>query len=455
METTRGSDTGPLRPVVVASSSNLHLWPLSRIQLPIQFQKAGEEPSAYQQGLMACQAVSPETAPLVCASTSTLALAVDQFDELNLPFEPQFLVEPAERGGLNSVLAACLLATRKEPVSTLAIFDASRPARDRDALQRLFQQILPNPAYLNDIIVCAELAETTQGGALARGESLGAAHLYRPLPGELSRLAGAACSASLVVCRADRFVTYAQQCHSSALRTVCLALDNAHQLQNGLWLAPNYWSLLESSNLSDYVRTHHDDFLIRPVDIGSALTPVFGQEANAVMEDSLGCKVLGDGHLVAVAGCSELNIVSTPDVTLIADRASTASLHNLVEALREQQRPEVFNGLGRPQRWGQDILLDKRAGYSVHRLEIWRGQQLSLQPQHDQSVSWTVLSGEGEVMFGKRNCFVDAGARLLPARDEVTTLVNTGRNPLHVLEVRQQDQRSGEGDLMDALSHVA
>jgi len=153
------------------------------------------------------------------------------------------------------------------------------------------------------------------------------------------------------------------------------------------------------------------------------------------------------GRLLAAIGLEDVVIVDTPDVTLVTRRDRSEDVKEIVDRLKEADRPEVVSDGGDVRPWGGFSALASGPGYRVLRLTIEPGAKLSLQTHEHRSEHWIVVRGTARIRIGETTRLVpEHESVFIPAR-EVHRLENASHTD--ILEVIEVDVGSyvGEDDL--------
>lgn len=97
--------------------------------------------------------------------------------------------------------------------------------------------------------------------------------------------------------------------------------------------------------------------------------------------------------------------------------------------------------------WGRWDILEKGTGWQVKRLTVTPGKRLSLQLHRHRSEYWVVAAGTGLLTLGKRTIRIARGSTAHIPVGAVHRVQNTGRAPLHIIEV-QMGRRIAEHDIV-------
>jgi mannose-1-phosphate guanylyltransferase/mannose-6-phosphate isomerase len=167
---------------------------------------------------------------------------------------------------------------------------------------------------------------------------------------------------------------------------------------------------------------------------------------DASLVDSSGCYVRADGRHVAVLGAKDLVIVETKDALLVAARARSQEVKEVVARLEREGRGEHASHARVYRPWGYYESVDGGDRFKVKRLMVKPGQALSLQRHRKRAEHWVVVSGrarvekDGEVheVLENESIFIPLGAK--------HRLENPGVEALFVVEV-QTGEYFGEDDI--------
>ena len=164
-------------------------------------------------------------------------------------------------------------------------------------------------------------------------------------------------------------------------------------------------------------------------------------------EDCKNTMILGDERLVVGMHLSDLLVVDTPDVLLVARKGESQEIRGVVEALKKEGRREAEENVTMYRPWGKYTTLAEGDGYKVKRIVVNPGQSISLQIHYHRSEHWTVISGTGKLTLGdKEIIFRENESTYIPIGTE-HRLENPGKLPLSIIEV-QNGKYLGEDDIV-------
>ncbi|MBR1553437.1 MAG: mannose-1-phosphate guanylyltransferase/mannose-6-phosphate isomerase [Schwartzia sp.] len=167
--------------------------------------------------------------------------------------------------------------------------------------------------------------------------------------------------------------------------------------------------------------------------------------------------ILGGDRLVVGMRLSDLLVVDTPDVLLVARKGESQEIRAVVEALKKERRREAEENVTMYRPWGKYTTLAEGDGYKVKRIVINPGQSISLQIHYHRSEHWTVINGTGKLTLGdKEIIFRENESTYIPI-GTAHRLENPGKLPLSIIEV-QNGKYLEEDDIVrleDAYGRVA
>ena len=191
-------------------------------------------------------------------------------------------------------------------------------------------------------------------------------------------------------------------------------------------------------------------------DVGawSALWDVAERDANGnasqgdvILDNCRDSYFRSDSRLLAATGVDNLVVVETADAVLVADRDRVQDVKNIVNRLKEQERPEALlhHRVYRP--WGSYESLIVSDRFQVKRIIVNPGQTLSLQMHHHRAEHWVVVHGTAEVTCEDKVFMLGEDESTYIPLGHKHRLANPGRIPLELIEV-QSGGYLGEDDIV-------
>ena len=152
-------------------------------------------------------------------------------------------------------------------------------------------------------------------------------------------------------------------------------------------------------------------------------------------------------RLVSAIGVSDLIIVDTEDAILVTNKDHVQYIKNIVEQIKDSNRPESdqHRVVFRP--WGYYDSIDNGNGFQVKRILVNPGAKLSLQKHGHRAEHWVVVKGKAQVTCGKKTFqLIENQSTYIPL-GEVHRLENIGSIPLEIIEIQTGDYL-GEDDII-------
>lgn len=170
--------------------------------------------------------------------------------------------------------------------------------------------------------------------------------------------------------------------------------------------------------------------------------------ADYINIDSKNLLISASGKKVSTIGVSNLIIVDTPDVLMIADDQRTDEVKEVYGFLKDENAPEyeLHKTVHRP--WGSYTNIMESKDYKVKHLLVNPGSRISLQYHNHRNETWTITSGTAEVTKGDEVLKLSASETVYIPIGEKHRLRNPSKTDfLEVIEV-QKGTYLGEDDII-------
>jgi mannose-1-phosphate guanylyltransferase/mannose-6-phosphate isomerase len=169
------------------------------------------------------------------------------------------------------------------------------------------------------------------------------------------------------------------------------------------------------------------------------------RDGNVALGDCLLDDVTGsylrseDGRLIAAIGLDGMVVITTDDVVLIAPRAQTAAVKDLVKRLKDAGRTEAVHHRRIFRPWGNFKDIDRGNNFRAKILEIKPGSRISLQTHKQRSEHWVVVQGTAKVTRGEEESLLQLNQSTYIPKGVVHRLENPGPDLLRIVEVQVGD----------------
>jgi mannose-1-phosphate guanylyltransferase/mannose-6-phosphate isomerase len=472
-----------IKPVVMAGGSGTRLWPLSRAAYPKQFLVLGQDPqdhsSLFQQAVRRLSALGTAEAAmgqlLVVGNEDHRFLVLDQLREIGVP--PQaVLLEPTGRNTAPALTMAALEATASGEDPILVMTPADQTVSDGAAFEAALRRAIAAASDGTIVIlgIKPDRAETGYGYIRSAAEPL--AHAERTVLQFVEKPDAATAARYLAegvyAWNSGMFVLRA----SSWLRALRHFRPDIAQATEAAWNARQTDQVFvrpdrglfeaipsESIDYAVMEKCPGSTFPIRMVeldagwnDLGAwdAVWQVAARDAqgnvaqgDAIIRDSCNTLVHATSRLVGAVGLQDVVVVETPDAVLVANRARSQEVKQIVETLSALRREEYALNRKVHRPWGWYDSIDQGPRFQVKRIMVKPGASLSLQMHHHRAEHWIVVSGTAEVINGDQAIVLSENQSTYIPLGQVHRLANPGKVPLEIIEV-QSGSYLGEDDIV-------
>lgn len=173
---------------------------------------------------------------------------------------------------------------------------------------------------------------------------------------------------------------------------------------------------------------------------------------NAISGDvvTIDCKnslFIGNKSLVAGLGLSDVLVVETDDVTLVAKRGESQLVKHLVDKLKKEKRLEIETTTTSYRPWGSFTVHNEGNGYKIKTIVVNPGESLSLQLHKHRSEHWIVTKGVANVLIGDEEKIVERNKSVFVPQGVKHRIYNNGIETLEIVEVQSGDYL-GEDDIV-------
>ncbi len=157
--------------------------------------------------------------------------------------------------------------------------------------------------------------------------------------------------------------------------------------------------------------------------------------------------VHADDRMVAVIGMDNCIVVETADAVLVADKARSQDVKEIVNQLKASDREEALlhQQVYRP--WGSYETLEETERFKVKRIIVNPGAKLSLQMHHHRAEHWVVVKGTAKIVCGDKDLILTEDQSNYIPLGTRHRLENPGVIPLEIIEI-QTGSYLGEDDIV-------
>ena len=433
MSTDLAGDGLEFVPAIMAGGGHRELWPLSRVNTPIQFLRDAEGSSPFMRWLRFFEPIPEAAAPVVVCDVGAISDARAQIAEVEMT--AHIIVLPGARGLLPAVMMAALC---QEERTRLVFADAAKPPVDPDAYAQVLDALAAGHSACGGLVMGALPVST--GADIRRGERAEHGGLIYPGPLTTSPDQAGYRLAPLWTAR-RKDMQKALEKADPGLAHLCSNLAaGASRYVGETWIDPARWSPMPHERTRIHALAKLPGARLRPValrtnDAGQPVIRSNMHDGDVRVVDSRNCDIRSRDHLTVLVGCDNLRVVATPDATLVATPGREEDVEKLVDAMWMEERPEAFAHRGQTFAWGRESELFRSHAYAVHMLEIEPHAAAMPAPvEFDQC--WTVAKGSAVVELDGEPQTVSRGETIEVPAETVPLCRNDGGDRLVVVSVQ-------------------
>ena len=462
-----------LIPVILSGGAGTRLWPVSRRAHPKPFMRLADGETLLEKTLARALAVAAADAPvLTVTSRDYYFVTRDEYARTapSARARLRYLLEPSARNTAPAVVLAALAARDVDPDATLLVLPADHLVRDQAAFATAVASArrLADEGMLVVFGVVPTHPETGYGyiraGAAIGGEAFVVDRFVEkpdaPTAQAYVDSGDYYWNAGMFCFRADALLAAAGRTCPDVLAAALRVHAGASRHDDVVDYPKDEFAALPSISIDYAIMERADNRAVVPArfdwsDIGSwhAIAQQSDGDAagnrvegDAVLIDARDNFVRTEGRTVAALGVSDLTIVETPDVVLVAHRDRAQDVKRVVDALRERNHPSVEHHQTVIRPWGSFTVLEDAPDCKVKRLVVKPGQVLSLQLHHRRTEHWTVVHGTAKVRVGDREFLLERNQSTYIPIETVHRLENPTDEDIALIEVQCGDY-FGEDDI--------
>jgi len=170
-------------------------------------------------------------------------------------------------------------------------------------------------------------------------------------------------------------------------------------------------------------------------------------EGDVILDEVVNTYTYSSNRLVSAIGVSNLVIIDTQDALLVADKKYTQNIKNIVNQLKEKNRPETENHRKVLRPWGYYDSIDANNGFQVKRILVNPGAKLSLQKHQYRAEHWVVVRGVATITRGDDVFTLKENQSTYISKGEIHRMENQGEVGLEIIEIQTGDYL-GEDDII-------
>ena len=470
-------------PVILCGGSGTRLWPLSRTGFPKQFLSLTGNETLFQQAakrLLALAGDRNRVLPLsVVCNEEHRFLAQEQLREVGLE-SASFLLEPVGRNTAPALTLAALAAQQDGNDPVLVVVPADQTIADTASFVGSVQQAIEaaNQGEIAILGITPDRPETGYGYIKVTRSShgVGPMTVERFVEKPDSQTAqqyleegGYFWNAGMFVLKASVWLEALGKFRPDILQGAQATWNSRTQDRSFVRPGKDAFAGIPSESI-DYAVIEHCPgqvpIVMVPLDAGWSDLGAWDAVWNVLTKDNNGNAHQGDvlstessnnfvhatSRLVSMVGVSNLVVVETADAVLVADKARSQDVKDIVNQLNSTKRDEqtLHRKVHRP--WGWYDSIDQGDRFKVKRIQVNPAASLSLQKHQHRAEHWIVVKGVAEITCGDKTVLLKENQSTYIPLGETHRLSNPGLEPLEIIEV-QSGSYLGEDDIIRIEDH--
>lgn len=451
--------SGKITPILLAGGAGSRLWPVSRDDLPKQFQPLTGTYSSYQETLRRVGDANVYSQPIVITNEGFRFFSRRQAEAAGHP--ATVVLEPARRDSAAAVAVAAVMAEKRASGTLVLALAADHMVLDEDLFTQSVQLGAEAAAAGRIVVFGLKPTEprTSYGyirpGELINGNSdLAMVDAFVEKPNAETALdyvrKGYLWNSGNFLFRSDvmigEFRKYAPEILEAAEAAVEKAstdLGFVRLDQESFEKAPKNsidYAVIEKTKEMAVVTGH-----FRWSDVGSwdAIWEVMDRddEDNVIYGDGMalnasGCLIHSEGIYTTLVGVDDLIAISTRDAVMVVPKSKVQDVKKLVDEMKKAEIPQAERHRRSHRPWGTVDSVVEGARYAVKHITVERGGVLSLQKHMHRSEHWVVVSGTATITIGDDTRLVTENESVYVPLGVVHRIANEGMVPLELIEVR-------------------
>lgn len=446
-------------PVILAGGVGTRLWPLSRETFPKQFLRLVSQYSLLQETVLRVQPLANVGQPLIVCNTDHYFMSQDQLKEINV-HSHQFILEPFGRNTAPAIAcAAHWVLHNLDDESILLILPSDHYIADQELFfnavyraQKIAQQ-----GFLVTFGVAPTHPETGYGYIQA-GDPVAAdtfkieRFIEKPrleLAEQLIHSGGFYWNSGMFMMQPQLYLTEIQKLAPEIYQLAIASVQQGEQHPDYFRLNKEIFAQCPDQSIDYAVMEKTHKGMIIPLasswnDLGcwEAVAKAGACDADnnvirgeVLIQDSQDCFVSSENQMVAILGQKNQIVVTTPDVVLVANKANSQDVKQLVQQLKLHDSHLVARHTKQYDSCGYQENLAIAEHFSVEHFMVKPGMHFNL-PVCAYAAQWIAVSGAAEIMINHRRHELKLHHSLYVDRHCEGIIMNNTQQPLHVLRIQ-------------------
>ena len=467
------NDSQIIAPVIMCGGSGTRLWPLSRSQFPKQFLPLVHDTTMLQETI--ARLPKKHQAPIFICNEDHRFLLAEQVKQIKC-HGSTILLEPQGKNTAPALALAALNALAANEDVLLLVLAADHVIKETEKFHQAIHTatVAAKQGKLVTFGIVPTHAETgygyiKQGTEQTHDHTVAGVYpvdqfIEKPdhkTAQNYLESGNYLWNSGMFLFKASRYLEELEKFRPDILASCQAAMTNVTKDLD--FTRPDSTAFLQCADESiDYaVMEKTKDAVVVPLDAGwsdvgsySALWEVCQQDeqhnvikGDVITHETSNCYLHSQNKLIATLGVDNLVVIDTPDALLVANKDKVQYVKDIVNELKQRQRPEanLHREVYRP--WGKFDSVDSGDRFQVKRITVNPGAKLSVQMHHHRAEHWIIVSGTAKVTLDEKTFLLTENQSTYIPIGVVHALENAGKLPLEMIEV-QSGSYLGEDDIV-------
>jgi mannose-1-phosphate guanylyltransferase len=445
-------------PVIMAGGSGSRLWPLSRTHYPKQFIPLVNEYSMLQNTISRLDQLSTSSPIVICNNEHRFMIA-EQLREMSVK-DSSIILEPIGRNTAPAIALAAFNAISNGDDPLLLVLAADHVIKDQIAFTKTVNKAIPEA--LNGLLITFGIVPThaetgygyiKQGDAICQDIYNVAAFVEKPnleTANHYLEQGGYCWNSGMFLFKASTYLEELNKFNPDIYSICQQAVESSFVDLDFVRIHKDIFSQCPDDSIDYAVMEKTDKAIVIPMDAGwsdvgswSALWDVHKKDDNGnatrgdvILDSTSNSYVYAQNKLVTTVGIDNLVIVETKDAVLVANKDKVQDVKNIVNQLKQQERPEYrqHREVFRP--WGKHDQIAEGDRYHVKKIIVRPGEKTATQIHYHRAEHWIVVSGTAKVTNNDKIYLITENQSTYIPVGAAHSFENPGKVNLELIEVR-------------------
>lgn len=445
----------PIYPVLLAGGSGTRLWPVSRELFPKQLAKLCGEDSLVQTTIKRLSPVLDTNRIRIVCGAHHAADIGRHLQQIGIDPKDKIVSEPCGRNTAPAVLLALHRVLKEVDDAIVFIFPADHVIRHPKRFQEklLAAARLAEAGFIVTFGIKPYYPETGYG-YIEGGDPVeeGARRIRRFVEKPDRATAERYLQSGNFYWNSGMFAFRASVMAQEFERYQPDMSERFRQMMNGMTdVSMEDYASLPNVSIDVAVMENTRIGVVLPADLGwsdigswkSLYDFLPKDESNnvivgdVILQQCHHCFVMTQERMIAVNGLSRIVIVETPDAVFVSDMETSRDVKEIVAVLKAQKRLQVQNHTTVTTPWGTRTTLEVRAGYQVHRLNVFPKEQVTIAPDPVRMKTLVLVDGTVQIHQNGdiRTMKLGESVSMSPSSEAELIVCNETEKDAHLMEI--------------------